>query len=141
LCACLSLVILDAACSRAQTQGNDAVASRHNTAADVVGRWSGSWQGIGSGGGFELMLEQQKNSEMTGRVSVTGGPTYHARLKAVSFDQRKMTAMYDFPDDPQIEMVLGAAFEGKEVRGTWVAREGGKELASGTFQVTKQRKL
>lgn len=103
-----------------------------------IGTWTGSWDGAGTGG-FELTLEKGKDSALTGRVSVTGEPTYKATLKTVSFDAAKMTATYDFPPDESLEILLIATFEGNTAKGTWSARgkNGGNELISGTWTVTK----
>src|SRR5258708_39109965 len=59
-----------------------------------VGTWTGTWDGGGSGGGFELTLEQGKDGPITGRVSVTGEPTYKPVMKTAAVDGRKMTAQY-----------------------------------------------
>jgi hypothetical protein len=105
-----------------------------------AGVWSGGWEGQGSGGGFELTLEKPASGPMTGGVSVTGEPTYKAKLKTLSFDEAKMTATYDFPLDESLEVALTATFDGKNVTGTWSGRQkgGGTELASGTWKATKQ---
>ena len=62
-----------------------------------VGAWSGTWDGAGGSGGFELTLEKSKDGAVTGRVSVTGEPTYKANFKSLSFDGKKMNAKYRFP--------------------------------------------
>src|SRR5215510_9117642 len=89
-----------------------------------LGVWSGSWDGAGGGGGFELTLEREKDKpekdkSMTGKVSVTGEPTYKATLTSVSFDGAKMTAKYDFTPEPAAEVLLTATFDGDTVTGTW----------------------
>jgi hypothetical protein len=106
---------------------------------ELVGIWSGTWDGAGSGG-FELTLEKGKDGAPGGGVSVTGEPTYKATLKTLAFDGRKMTATYDFPPDEQVEVVLTATFEGQTAKGTWSARQkgGGAELASGGWTVTRK---
>jgi hypothetical protein len=129
-CTFLSVLILAAICSGSTQRAAGA-------ASELLGTWSGTWEGGGSGG-FELTLEKGKDDALTGKVSVTGEPTYKATLKTISFDGTKMNATYDFPPDPQIEIVLVATFEGKNAKGTWAARQGGSEVASGTWQVTKQ---
>ena len=107
------------------------------TAKDqFAGTWSGTWDGAGSGGGFELTLEQAKPGAWTGKVSVTGEPEYKAVLKSVSFEGPKMTAKYDFPPEPSVEVTLTATFEGKSAKGTWALR--GDESLSGTWTVTKK---
>ncbi len=105
------------------------------------GTWSGGWQGPnGSSGGIELTLESGKDDAPTGRVSVTGEPTYKATFKAVTFEGPKMNARYDFPPDESIEIVLAATLDGASLKGTWLAREkaSGNAVSEGTFSVTKK---
>jgi hypothetical protein len=132
LCICLYLVILGAA-SSAAPQRQDA------SPGEFFGIWTGSWEGGGSGG-FELTLEKSQDGAPSGRVSVTGEPTYKATLKTLSFDGGKMTASYDFPPDDQLEVRLAATFDGGTAKGTWSAREkgGGGEVASGTWTVHRK---
>ena len=106
---------------------------------EFLGTWTGTWEGQGTGG-FELTLEQVKDESLTGRVSVTGEPTYKATLRTVSFTGTRMSATYDFPPDDQIEIVLAATFDGETAKGTWIARVkgGGDTVASGTWTVKKQ---
>jgi hypothetical protein len=122
----LSLLIVTVVCVSAQEPDS------------FVGTWTGSWDGAGTGG-FELTLEKGKEGALTGRVSVTGEPTYKATLRTVSIDGAKMTATYDFPPDESLEVLLVATFEGNKAKGTWTARgkNGGSELVSGTWTVTK----
>jgi hypothetical protein len=105
-----------------------------------VGTWTGTWEGAGSSGGFELTLEKDTSNAIAGRVSVTGEPTYKATLAEVSFDGAKMTARYDFPPDPNGEVRLTATFDGDSAKGTWSAREkaSGNEVASGGWNVTRK---
>jgi hypothetical protein len=107
--------------------------------AELLGLWSGSWEGMGSSGGFELTLEKPKEGAAGGRVSVTGEPTYKAELKTLAFDGKKMTATYDFPPDDQMEIMLSATFDATTAKGTWSARQkaGGSEVASGSWTVSR----
>ena len=106
----------------------------------LIGTWSGTWEGAGGNGGFELTLEKGKDGSVGGRVSVTGEPTYKATLATVSFDGPKMTAKYDFPPDENIAVTLEAKFDGKTATGTWAARQkgNGEELANGTWTVERK---
>ena len=108
--------------------------------AELFGVWSGSWEGMGSSGGFELTLEKPKEGTAGGRVSVTGEPTYRAELKTLAFDGKKMTATYDFPPDDQLEVALTATFDGTTAKGTWSARQkdGAGEVATGGWTVEKK---
>jgi len=104
-----------------------------------AGTWSGTWDGAGSGG-FELTLEQAKDGPMTGKVSVTGEPTYKAVCKSLAFDGKKMTAKYDFPPDEQAEVALALSFDENKATGTWSlqAKANGAEVVSGTLSLTRK---
>lgn len=104
-----------------------------------VGTWTGTWDGAGTGG-FELTLEKPKDSALTGRVSVTGEPTYKATLKTVSFDGNKMTAKYDFPPDERAEVVVALTFDDKTAKGTWVLIEkaSSAEVAKGNLTLSRK---
>jgi hypothetical protein len=105
-----------------------------------VGTWSGTWDGAGSGGGFDVTLEQGKDGGVTGKVAVTGEPTYKAVFKSLAFDGKKMSAKYDFPADESAEVVLAGTFEDKTATGTWSlrAKASGDEVVSGTWTVTRK---
>jgi hypothetical protein len=108
---------------------------------EFVGVWSGTWEGAGGSGGFELTLETSKESGVAGRVSVTGEPTYKASFKALSFDGKKMNAKYDFPpNEADAEVALAATFDGNNAKGTWSLRTkaDGNEVAAGTWSVTRK---
>ena len=106
----------------------------------LAGVWSGTWDGAGNGGGFELTLEQPKEGPMTGKVSVTGEPTYKAAFTSLSFEGKKMSAKYDFPADPSAEVTLAATFDGNKATGTWSLAAKGNEnaVASGGWTVTRK---
>ena len=106
----------------------------------LIGKWSGTWDGAGAGGGFELTLEQVKDAPLTGKVAVTGEPEYTAALKTLAFDGRKMKATYDFPADQAAEVLLAASFEGNKATGTWILRvkADATEVASGNWTVTRR---
>jgi hypothetical protein len=105
-----------------------------------VGVWPGTWDGAGSGGGFELTFEQAKDGPVTGKVSVTGEPTYKATLRSLAFDGKKMTAKYDFPADESAEVTLAGTFEGNKATGTWslAAKGTTNVIVSGGWTVTRK---
>ena len=127
------LFILGTVCSAAQRAGEGSQAVEQ-----FLGTWTGTWDGAGSGG-LELTLEQGDNA-VTGKVSVTGEPTYKATFKSVSFDGKKMSARYDFPPNEGAEVVFALTFDGSKGTGTWSLREKGtgNEVASGSLTVTKK---
>jgi len=133
----LFLLFFSVVCSTAQ-RGPGGSASGE----EFVGVWSGTWEGGGGSGGFELTLEKTKETGVAGKVSVTGEPTYKASFKALSFDGKKMTAKYDFPpSEADAEVVLGATFDGNNAKGTWSLRTkaDGSEVAAGTWTVTRKQ--
>jgi hypothetical protein len=115
------------------------VFSAGTEAQSYLGTWTGTWEGMGSSGGFELTLEKG-NESPTGKVTVTGEPAYSAAIKTLKIDSNKLTASYDFPPDPSLEVLLAAAFEGDTLKGTWVARTKADsgEVASGTWTLKKK---
>ena len=105
-----------------------------------VGTWTGTWEGAGSSGGFELTLEKDKAGAIGGRVEVTGEPAYKVTLQSVSFEGPKMTAKYDFPADAAAQVILVASFEGSAAKGTWSLREKAtdNEAIGGTWTVSRK---
>ena len=87
-----------------------------------------------------MTLEKNKDGPLTGKVSVTGEPTYKASFKALSFDGKKMTAKYDFPPSDLAEVALTAIFDGNTAKGTWSlrAKADGTEAVAGTWTVSKK---
>ena len=130
-CVWLWLFAFSVICSAAQPSSGE----------QFVGTWTGTWEAPGSpGGGFDLTLEKGKDGPVTGGVSVTGEPTYKAAFKTVSFDGKKMTATYQFPPEPSIEVVLVCTFDGNSANGTWSARDKatGTEAGTGGWKVTRK---
>lgn len=140
------LFVVAAVCSTAAayTEHADRVAQRGGQATpkaeSFVGVWSGTWEGAGSGGGFELTFEQAKDGPVTGKVSVTGEPTYKATLRSLAFDGKKMTAKYDFPADQPAEVTLAGTLDGSKATGTWSLAAKGTDnaVASGGWTVTRK---
>jgi hypothetical protein len=115
-------------------------ATTEQSDADYAGQWTGTWDGSGSGN-FELTLEKAKDGGIVGKVAVTTEQgNYTADLKSVSFAANKMTATYDFPLDPSVEVALAATFEAAKAAGTWSLRPkgGGAEMVGGSFTVSKK---
>ena len=116
-------------------------AAAHQAGDDTrAGTWAGTWEGEGATGGFELTLEKAKDGPLTGRVSVTGEPTYKATFKTLTIEGNKLTATYDFPPADGAEVLLAATFDGNACKGTWVLREkaSGNAAAQGTWSVAKK---
>jgi hypothetical protein len=109
--------------------------------ADLVGVWSGTWDGGGGSGGFELTLEKGKDGPDAGRVSVTGDTPYQATFRDLKFDAKKMMAVYDFPPEGQIEIHLDVTFEAGAAKGSWSARAkaNGSEVLVGTLDLKHKK--
>lgn len=105
---------------------------------EFVGTWTGTWDGAGTGGNFELTLGKDAKGALAGKVSVSGEPTYEATLKSVSFDGNKMTAKYAFTPDPTAEVALTATFTASAATGTWAVQAGGADVAAGGWNVKKK---
>jgi hypothetical protein len=131
-CGFLVLVVLFGAVGAAPSSGAQA------TSEEYLGTWTGTWDGAGSGG-FEITLEKGADGALSGRVSVTGEPTYTATLRTASLKGGVLTATYDFTPDDRAEVALEGTFEGNAANGTWVLREkaSGSEAASGTWSVKR----
>jgi hypothetical protein len=108
--------------------------------ADRIGTWTGTWDGAGGSGGFELVLEKPKDGALGGNVSVTGEPAYKATLKTLTIEGNKLNATYDFPITEGVEVAITCTFDGKTCKGTWVVREKatGNAAVDGTWTVEKK---
>src|SRR5262245_10176557 len=118
--------------SGGQSGGGDAAAKKY------YGTWSGSWQGEGQTGGFDVILETGKDGKPGGSVSVSGEPAYKAVFKTVSFDGPNMTATYDFPPEPSVAVTLAATFEDDTAKGTWTIKSATIGDLAGTWNVKKK---
>src|SRR5262245_56327977 len=118
-----------------------AFSAAQDTGADsYVGQWTGTYEGAGTGT-FELMLRKESDTKLGGKVSVTtDGGNYDAELKAITIQDKKIDAAYDFPLDPSAEVVMAATVDGANAKGTWSLRPkgGGAEVAGGTISLTKK---
>ena len=118
------------------------VAAQQGTAPSgeqFLGTWTGTWDRGGLSADFELTLERGNDGSTVAKVLVAGDPTYQATLAQVAFDGAKMTGNYDFPPQPETEVVIDASFDGSVATGTWVLREKATnfEVVSGSWKVTK----
>lgn len=116
----------------------------HSFAADAgtqyAGKWTGTWEGAGGAGRFDLTLETGSDGKLTGGVSV-GADTgdYTAKFATFALTGNKLTAKYEYPPEPMAEIVLEATFENGKATGTWVmqAKGEGQSVANGTWTVKK----
>jgi hypothetical protein len=105
-----------------------------------VGAWSGSWEGAGSGGRFDITLTKT-GAALGGKVDVgqdTGD--YSATFSTAAIEGGKFTARYDYPPEPQAEIVLEGTFEASKATGTWtmVQKGSSESFAAGSWTVTKK---
>lgn len=117
-----------------RTEANDA------QGVPYVGTWSGSWEGGGGTGKFELILQRGADGIVDGNVAYsTPDGDYTAKLRNMSFDSKKFMAKYDYALDERGEITLTAVFDEATANGTWAlgAKEAGDTLASGTWTAAK----
>jgi hypothetical protein len=129
------VLVFGVICSAAQRG-----AEGSSDAEQFLGKWSGGWDGAGSGG-LELTLEKGGDGAVTGRVAVTSDDgNYNAAFTTLSFDGKKMSAKYDNPRGEGSEVVLAASFDGNAAKGTWSVRSKGtdNEIAAGNWAVTRK---
>jgi len=108
--------------------------------ADLLGSWTGNWEGGGAGGRFDITLAKTGDG-LGGKVDVgqdTGD--YTANFTSASLEGGRFKARYDYTPDPQAEIVLEGSFEGAAGKGSWtMVQKGGTDaFASGTWTVNKK---
>ena len=109
--------------------------------AQYIGTWSGTWEGGGAAGRFDLTLTKGANGKIEGGVSVgqdTGD--YVAKFVSVSFNGNALTARYSYTPDEQADIAVTATFEGNVAKGAWTMVPKGQDtaMAAGTWTVTKK---
>jgi hypothetical protein len=103
----------------------------------LAGDWNGTWDG-GSTGKYSMTIAREAG-KLTGNLSVSpdGGEGYKVAFKSIAVDGPKVQLRYDAPGG-EAEVVLDGTVDGKTLKGTWQALDGGKNvLDSGTFTGTK----
>jgi len=106
-----------------------------------VGVWLGTWEGGGAGGKFDVTLERGADGKLSGSVAVIADAgNYNTKFASLSFAGNKMTAKYEYPPEPQAEIVLTATFNTGDANGTWGLQPKGstEAFASGTWTVKKK---
>jgi hypothetical protein len=121
--------------------------ARFDTAAaadgdQYVGTWKGSWEGGGATGRFDLTFLRGSDGKLAASVSVgTDMGDYNAKFSTLGFALDKLTGAYDYPPDPQGEVIIVGSFDPKNATGTWSlgakGQSGGQSFA-GTWKVSKQ---
>jgi len=114
----------------------------HATAGGgAFGHWKGNWEGGGDGGRFEITLTNA-GDVLGGKVDVgQASGDYTASFSAVTLQDGKLTARYDYTPDPQAEIVLEGRFDDAKASGTWsmVAKGNNEALFAGSWSVDKQQ--
>jgi hypothetical protein len=108
--------------------------------ARMIGTWSGTYAGDGSGK-YTMVFSRDAATKITGTVEVladAGG--YKATLKSIGVDGTTVKMAYDEPDNSAIEVQLEATLDGNSMTGTWKSVDTGAKsvVASGTFTGSKQ---
>jgi hypothetical protein len=107
-----------------------------------IGTWKGTWEGAGAGGRFDLTLAKGSDGKLVASVAVgMDSGDYKAQFSKVTLIGDKLAGAYDYPPDPQGEVIITGSFELKDAVGTWSlgakGQPGGQAIA-GTWKVTKQ---
>jgi hypothetical protein len=107
-----------------------------------IGTWKGTWEGAGAGGRFDLTFAKGADGKLAASVSVgTDMGDYNAKFSTVKLTGDKLAGAYDYPPDPQGEVIITGTFDAKNAIGTWSlgakGQPGGQAIA-GTWKVTKQ---
>lgn len=117
-----------------------AVALAQADISAFTGTWNGTWEGGGTGR-FDLTIEKGGDGQPAGGVSVgTDQGDYTAKFKQLSFEGQNMKARYEFPPDPQADIIVTGVFNGGAAEGTWslVPKDGDQSFAAGTWKVAKK---
>ncbi len=107
-----------------------------------VGTWKGTWEGAGAGGRFDLTFARGSDGKLAASVSVgTDMGDYNAKFSKMTLTGDKLAGAYDYPPDPQGEVIVTGSFDPKNATGTWSlgakGQPGGQAIA-GTWKVSKQ---
>jgi hypothetical protein len=107
-----------------------------------LGTWKGTWEGAGAGGRFDLILARGSDGKLAASVSVgTDMGDYNAKFSKTTVTGDKLAGAYEYPPDPQGEVIITGSFDPKNATGTWSlgakGQPGGQAIA-GTWKVSKQ---
>lgn len=106
-----------------------------------VGTWKGGWEGGGASGRFDLTFVRAGDGKISASVSVgTDMGDYNANFSTLAFAGDKFTGAYDYPADPQGEVIVVGSFDAKAANGTWALGakgQAGQSVATGTWKVSK----
>ena len=105
----------------------------------VLGTWTGTWEGSDSGT-LEMTFEKGEQGLPTGRIIVSGPTSYSAALTQVKVTGDAWQLQYDFPDDPNVQVVMAATLDAAGAKGTWSARQkaDGAEVLTGTWKASRK---
>jgi hypothetical protein len=107
-----------------------------------VGTWKGTWEGAGAGGRFDLTVARGSDGKLGASVSVGSDMgDYNAKFSKMTLTGDKLAGAYDYPPDPQGEVIITGSFDPRNATGTWSlgakGQPGGQAIA-GTWKVSKQ---
>jgi hypothetical protein len=133
----LSIFIFTVIIAVASTAG--AQQATAGSGEQFLGTWTGTLDGGAAAARLQLTLEQRSDGATVASVSVSGDPTYKASFAELSFNGATMSGKYDFPPQPETEVLFVASFDGNVGTGTWSLREkaSGFEVVSGHVKVTR----
>ncbi len=131
------------ACDAGGHLGGGALGCRRGSGWRSVRRHlEGHVGGCGRGRALRSDVRQGSDGKLAASVSVgTDMGDYNAKFSTVTVTGDKLAGAYDYPPDPQGEVIITGSFDAKNAIGTWSlgakGQPGGQAIA-GTWKVTKQ---
>lgn len=126
--------ILTIVVSTATAQTTTAQTTATDSAAAIVGKWTGTYDG-GSSGNFEMVISRDGTGKLTGQITLLppDGSRYPINLKTVTYQGSQLNATYD---DSQSggEVSIKGRPDNTGMKGTWDAGGG---QATGSWQLTR----
>lgn len=117
----------------AQTPTTPAQTAPTDSAAAIVGKWTGTFEGASSGK-FELVISQDVGRKLTGQVVMltSDGSRYPITLKTIMYQNGQLSA--GFTDSQNGEVRFMGKPDSTGLKGTWDANDG---QDTGSWQVNR----
>ncbi len=110
------------------------------SAADVAGRYSGTWSGSASGD-FRLTLTHAGDDWKAEVTFTMGGEEVKTQMKSVKVDGNKVNLVYQYDlQGTQLQSAIVGELKDKSFQGTYKATtvDGGEDVDEGTWSATAQ---
>jgi hypothetical protein len=113
-----------------------------NNFDQYLGAWTGTWEGAGESGRYDLTFHRANDGKLTGTIAVGSDEgDYSSTFRSLSLGDNKIVGTYDYPPNDKWEISLRGTFDGKSANGNWFllikGHTDGQVLATGTWKVEK----